>query len=332
MNTQTEFCVDMKSIASSSLSRIDSSRLTCQIFDPRGNVIPSKILPGINDDIFRIMYTPFEAGRHTIELLYDNAPIPGSPFVVNVKAGCDPSRVRAFGPGLEGGVRNENGKFTVETKGAGTGGLSLAIEGPSEAKITCQDKRDGSCDVEYTPTEPGEYDITIRFAEKHIPGSPFKVLITDITKPGEVNVFGPGLENGEVRDNLPTEFYVDCSEAGPGKIGVQLSSSDGKQVQDVKVYDKGDGVYAVSYTAPKEGATLTANVKFADKEVGGSPFVVKVGPKTDINAVKITGDLTKKRVPASLPVKFQVDSKRAGKGDIAVSIVVRKNLNSNFLD
>ncbi|XP_063707051.1 filamin-A isoform X3 [Culicoides brevitarsis] len=321
MNAQTEFSVDMSQAASSSLAQIDSSRLTCQIFDPRGNVIPSKIMPGIADDIFRIMYTPFEAGRHTIELLYDNVPIPGSPFVVNVKAGCDPSRVRAFGPGLEGGLRNESCKFTVETKGAGTGGLSLAIEGPSEAKITCQDKRDGSCDVEYTPTEPGEYDITIRFAEKHIPGSPFKVLVTDVVTPGQVNVFGPGVRDGEVRDGVPTEFYVDCSEAGPGKIGVQLSSSDGKQVQDVKVYDKGEGVYAVSYLAPKEGATLTANVKFADKEVPGSPFVVKVAPKTDVKAVKVTGDLAKKQVPASLPVKFQVDSKKAGQGDIAVSIV-----------
>uniref|UniRef100_A0A336M5B5 CSON010354 protein n=1 Tax=Culicoides sonorensis TaxID=179676 RepID=A0A336M5B5_CULSO len=324
MNSQTEFCVDMKSIVSTTMTRIESSRIKCQIFDPRGNIIPSKLMPG-NNDIYRIMYTPFEAGRHTIELLYDNVPVPGSPFVVNVKAGCDPTRVRAFGSGLQGGLRNQPAKFTVETKGAGTGGLSLAIEGPSEAKMTCIDKRDGSCDVEYTPTEAGEYDITIRFAEKHIPGSPFKVLITDTSKPGnvfgQVNVFGQGLENGQVRDGLPTEFYVDCSEAGPGKIGVQLSSSDGKQVQDVKVYDKGNGVYAVSYTAPKQGATLTANVKFADKEVAGSPFVVKVGPKSDSKAVKVTGDLAKKKVPASLPVKFQVDSRQAGHGDIVVSIM-----------
>lgn len=59
--------------------------------------------------------------------------------------------------------------------GAGTGGLGLAIEGPSEAKMTCQDNRDGSCSVEYIPTEAGEYDVSIRFSDHHIPGSPFKV-------------------------------------------------------------------------------------------------------------------------------------------------------------
>lgn len=41
--------------------------------------------------------------------------------------------------------------------------------------MTCKDNRDGSCSVEYTPTESGEYDVSIQFAEKHIPGSPFKV-------------------------------------------------------------------------------------------------------------------------------------------------------------
>lgn len=64
---------------------------------------------------------------------------------------------------------------SVIISGAGTGSLGLAIEGPSEAKMTCKDNRDGSCSVEYTPTESGEYDVSIQFAEKHISGSPFKV-------------------------------------------------------------------------------------------------------------------------------------------------------------
>lgn len=49
--------------------------------------------------------------------------------------------------------------FTIETKGAGQGALSLTIEGPSEAKMTCRDNRDGSCQVEYMPTKSGAYYI-----------------------------------------------------------------------------------------------------------------------------------------------------------------------------
>ena len=64
--------------------------------------------------------------------------------------------------------------FTVETKGAGAGGLSLAIEGPSEAKLTCNDHGDGTCSVKYTPTEPGDYEM---FANEHIRGSPFNAKV-----------------------------------------------------------------------------------------------------------------------------------------------------------
>ena len=58
----------------------------------------------------------------------------------------------------------------METRGAGQGGLGLAIEGPSEAKMNCRDNRDGSCTVEYLPTKPGDYDIAIKFADRPIPG------------------------------------------------------------------------------------------------------------------------------------------------------------------
>lgn len=328
MNAPTDFMVDMSKVGDD----VDKSKLSCNIFDPRGNEIPSKLVPGDNSDIFRIMYTPFEAGRHTIDLLYDNVPVPGSPFVVNVKSGCDPTRCRAFGPGLEQALTDTSATFTVETRGAGAGGLSLAIEGPSEAKMSCTDNRDGSCDVEYVPTEPGEYDITIRFAEKHIPGSPFKVVVNEATRPEKVKVYGPGIEHGQVNEGVPAEFYIDCGQAGPGKIGVKLTSSDGKPIS-VHVDDKGDGVYAVSYNPPQEGSVLTAQVRFADQEVSASPFVMHVQPPPKVKEApqapaKVYGDATtEKNHPASLPAKFQIDAPRkgstggaSGKEDINVSI------------
>ena len=48
---------------------------------------------------------------------------------MNVSPGNDPSRVKAYGPGLEKGVTNQPQLFTIETKGAGQGSLSLAVEG-----------------------------------------------------------------------------------------------------------------------------------------------------------------------------------------------------------
>lgn len=56
-------------------------------------------------------------------------------------------------------------------RGAGTGGLGLAIEGPSEAKMSCKDNKDGSCAVEYVPFTPGDYDVNITFGGHPIPGA-----------------------------------------------------------------------------------------------------------------------------------------------------------------
>ena len=47
------------------------------------------------------------------------------------------------------------GHFNIYTREAGAGGLSIACEGPSKADIEFQDRKDGSCGVNYTCTEPG---------------------------------------------------------------------------------------------------------------------------------------------------------------------------------
>lgn len=48
--------------------------------------------------------------------------------------------------------------------------MALSIEGPSKVDINCEDMVDGTCRVTYCPTEPGNYNVNIKFAEKHIPG------------------------------------------------------------------------------------------------------------------------------------------------------------------
>lgn len=55
-------------------------------------------------------------GVHLVEVLYDDVAVPKSPFRVGVTEGCDPTRVRAFGPGLESGLVNKANHFTVETR------------------------------------------------------------------------------------------------------------------------------------------------------------------------------------------------------------------------
>ena len=46
----------------------------------------------------------------------------------------------------------------------------MSVEGPSKSDIQCEDNADGTCQVKYTPTEPGNYIVNIKFADEHITG------------------------------------------------------------------------------------------------------------------------------------------------------------------
>ncbi|XP_028307385.1 filamin-C [Gouania willdenowi] len=273
----------------------------------------------LEDGTYRVGYTPYEEGLHLIEVLFDDILVPKSPFKVAVIEGCDPTRVRAFGPGLEGGLVNKSNCFIVETKGAGTGGLGLAIEGPSEAKMLCKDNKDGSCSVEYIPFTPGDYDVNITFGGRPIPRSPFRVPVQELVDPSKVCCTGPGLGSA-VRCDIPQTFTVDSSKAGVAPLEVQLYGPTGVS-EPVSIINNGHGTHTVNYTPSSDGP-YTICVKYAEQEVPQSPFKIKALPTYDASKVRASGPgLNASGVPASLPVEFTIDARDAGEGLLMVQIV-----------
>lgn len=91
-----------------------------------------------------------EPGTYTIEP--EVCSIPVRPVQITAIEPIDPSKVRAYGPGLSQGTVNKPADFTVDTRGAGNGQLGVTIEGPSESKIDYEDNNDGTCRVTYNPT------------------------------------------------------------------------------------------------------------------------------------------------------------------------------------
>lgn len=73
------------------------------------------------------------------------------------------------------GVASE---FVVNTCNAGSGALSVTIDGPSKVKMDCQDCPEGY-KVSYMPMAPGSYLISIKYGgPQHIVGSPFKAKVS----------------------------------------------------------------------------------------------------------------------------------------------------------
>ncbi|XP_020655557.3 filamin-B isoform X2 [Pogona vitticeps] len=339
----TDFTVD-----ATPLTKTGGDHIKAQISNPSGASTDCLIKDNA-DGTYAVEFTPYERGTHTVEVTYDDVPVLNSPFKVDVKEGCHPSRVVAEGPGLQEAYTNKPNPFTVVTRGAGIGGLGITVEGPSESKISCTDNKDGSCSAEYIPYVPGDYDVNITYGGEHIPGSPFKVPVKDVIDPYKVKVAGPGLGTA-VRAHIPQSFTVDTSKAGiaPLEVAVtgprvdepdsqlwhsplkavpeffkgdpQSESNETGLAEPVNVVDNGDGTHTVSYTPTQEGP-YTVAVKYADEEIPRSPFKVKVLPTYEASKVTASGPgLSTHGVPASMPADFVVDARDAGQGLLSVDV------------
>uniref|UniRef100_A0A8K9UIH9 Calponin-homology (CH) domain-containing protein n=1 Tax=Oncorhynchus mykiss TaxID=8022 RepID=A0A8K9UIH9_ONCMY len=308
----TDFTVDARP-----LTQMGGKHIKTVIQNPSGAVTEAVITDHC-DGMYSVEYTPYQEGPHIVDVAYDETPVPNSPFHIGVTEGCDPGRVRVHGPGLDSGITNKANTFTVETRGAGTGGLGLGVDGPSEAKMSCTDNKDGSCSVEYIPYEAGTYNLNITYGGQPIAGSPFQVPVSDTVDSSKVKCMGEGLGTN-VRANIPQAFSVDTSKAGVAPLQVRVQGPKGV-VETAELVDNGDQTHTVNYIPTREGP-YSINVLYADQEIPRSPYTVQVLPTHDASKVHASGPgLNTNGVPASLPVEFTIDVKDAGMGLLAVQI------------
>ncbi|CAF5049608.1 unnamed protein product, partial [Rotaria sp. Silwood1] len=125
------------------------SDITALIRTPIGK-FHTPLIDDNQDGTVSIKYQPSEIGLHELDVFYQGQPIAGSPFKFHVDQ-VQTGYVTAYGPGLSHGACNESCSFRIVTKDAGSGGLSVAVEGSSKAEIQCKDNKDGTCDVTYWP-------------------------------------------------------------------------------------------------------------------------------------------------------------------------------------
>ncbi|KAM8931054.1 filamin-B isoform 2-T2 [Pelodytes ibericus] len=281
-------------------------KLDVKVSSPGRKSVPCLVEPVAGKECSTAKYIPKEEGVYSVDVSYDGNPIPGSPYTVEAMLPPDPTKVKAYGPGLQGGLVGKAAEFTIDTKGAGTGGLGLTVEGPCEAKIECSDNGDGTCSVSYLPTTPGEYFVNILFEETHIPGSPFQADIEMPFDPTKVVATGPGLESGKVGET--GLVHVDCTQAGPGKLGVEAVSDSGAKA-DVFVQDNKDGTYAVTYV-PLFAGMYTLSMKYGGEPVPKFPARVKVDPSVDTSKIKVFGPgVEGKEVFREATTNFTVDAR-----------------------
>ena len=303
----------------------------------------------VEDGVTKVRYfiDPDEAGTYRISVLFADTHVPGSLFTVAAAWKTDASKVHAYGPGLEGGITNNWAEFYLDMKKGGDGGLSLSIEGPCEAEAVVDDHNDGTATVKYLPTEPGEYCVTVLFADETIPSSPFKPVFVPCTDPSKVKAFGPGIEPYGVHLGEPAVFTVDTSEAGTGAVDVIVEghlsegeaqkrrvtsptsltpgSSTKKQnslrrrsgainILRPHITNNNDDTYGIQY-APRKVGPHHIFVTYEGVDIPNSPYLVHV---TDPSKVKFKGPgVTAESVECvGNPLCYTLDASEAGPAEM----------------
>lgn len=150
--------------------------------------------------------------------------------------------------------------------------LTASGQGPTgDIIVNLQDMGNYVHKVSFLPSEPGEYNLQLYFNGKEIGSSPFTTTIAD---PGKAVAHGEGLY--QVRLHEKEEFLVSLHGAGKGHLDITGVSPSGESVPvELQLSETEPDTYIVNYT-PSEIGEHKIYVKFADVNVRGSPFVVKV--------------------------------------------------------
>lgn len=269
-----------------------------------------------------VSFTPREAGEHVVAVKRMGKHIQNSPFKIDVKDRevGDAKKVKVSGSALKEGKTHVENTFSIDTRNAGFGGLSLSMEGPSKAEIQCKDNADGTLNVSYKPTEPGYYIMNLKFADHHVEGSPFTVKVT-----GE----GSNRQREKIqrrREAVPiTEVGSQCKLTFkmPGITSFDLSAtvtSPGGITEDAEIKEVEDGLYAVAFV-PKELGVHTVSVRYKEMHIPGSPFQFTVGPLKDGGAHRVhAGGPGLERGEQGEPCEFNIWTREAGAGTLAISV------------
>ena len=254
------------------------------------------------DGTVSIKYQPSEVGLHELDVFYQGQPIAGSPFKFHVDQ-VQTGYVTAYGPGLSHGLCNEAASFRIITKDAGSGGLSVAVEGSSKAEIQCKDNKDGTCDVTYWPvreilplahdanstlcvrmqTAPGEYTITVKFADKHIVGSPFTAKISGLN--GSMGA----QKHSQVMLGNQSEFSLRVTELDIHDLHATIRSPSAFEEPCV-LKKLANGSLGIAFI-PREIGNHLVNVYRDGRHIKNSPFRIHVGSSEigDASKVRVYG-------------------------------------------
>lgn len=239
-----------------------------------------------------------------MDIFYANQLVNGSPFKCNV---FDPTKIKVT-PTLYG-VVDQVVKFEVDASQAGTGQLEIAVE---NGRIPCNFSNQGNLRFvpSFTPREPGKHEITIKFNNHDVPGSPFTCQVVDLNRIALVN----HEQNTQMLFSIfkTNSIEINTSEINANSVQAKLTSPSSLQLpvsRSVTPYNTLKLVFQSS-----EIGTHYLDADYMGVPLVGSPFEIKIYDSSRILVSDIKGNEVNK------PCELTIDATSAGEGQLEIAV------------
>ena len=262
VNSKVEFVVDT--------SPAGNGIVTASAKGPRG--FRDVSVSNLGDGKWKVMYNPDSSGMHLLDVYFNNDAVLAQPVVLNV----DPPHDMAIAPPFTATGTYETEKsyeFTVVSPDGSTCAdisvYAYGIKTNSLARTTVIHNPDGSASVQFEARYPDEYQLEITTAGKHIPGSPYSVLVGLPPRPNQVKCGDPVVP---LKQGRPIELTVDATEAGSGPLTAHVTGEKCGWVQ-ANIEEISPAIFHISFMPPSSDR-FTLNTFWAKEHIPGSPFTI----------------------------------------------------------
>lgn len=248
------------------------------------------------------------------EVLHQSKPLPGSPFTCE---SFDSSKVSTQGVTKEPLALHSPNSFTVRTDNAGTAELEAFAISPSNQSIPVliSEQSDGVYNVEFVPSQPGNYKLTLMYGGETIPSSPLNFTASSSGVRNDARAAGHGLE--VCHRNKEASFVVYC----PIAPNVQIERLDeyGERIEP-KIKALGNNEWRISYTILSVGKYEIRASCPNRGSLPGSPWHISCVESNKVTPVGGWGTLVDHDGRLILPARIIFDVENAGPGKLVCSI------------
>ncbi|XP_032590388.1 filamin-A isoform X2 [Drosophila grimshawi] len=297
---------------------IDTVKRPAREFDvvvsgPGGQALPVRCYQTKNGHL-QAEFSINKPGQCVIEVLHQSKPLPGSPFTCEA---FDSSKVSVQGVTKEPLALHSSNSFSVRTDNAGTAELEAFAISPTNQSlpVLISEQSEGIYNVEFVPSQPGNYKLTLMYGGETIPSSPLNFSASSSGVRNDARAAGHGLE--VCHRNKEASFVVYC----PIAPNVQIERVDefGERIEP-KIKALGNNEWRISYVILSVG---TYEIRASCPNRGslpGSPWRVCCVESTKVTPVGGWGTLVDHDGRLILPARIIFDVENAGPGKLVCSI------------